>query len=161
MTPHGIVTPAIGWDAHELDAKLRPEDRRELEDLSGGEALRSLLLGVATSSPALTFRDLNGDLAGIVGVVPVSPLHGVVWMAGTPLIEQRKAAFLRGSLDLMAHFDRRFDTLFNVCDARNEVHHRWLHWLGFTFIRKIDQYGPRKVPVFEFARISPSAIPSQ
>lgn len=157
MTPHGIVSRATFADAHELDQSLRPEDRRELEDISGRPALQNLLLGVLVGKPSLAIRSLDGELAGILGVAPVGLQHGAVAFAGTPVIEQRSTAFLRGSRDVLDAISRDYDTLFNVCDARNEVHHRWLRWLGFTFIRKIDHYGAAQVPVYEFARISPCA----
>ena len=154
MTPHGIVTRAALADAEELDRNLRPEDRAELEDISGASALDCLRRSVLFGDPAYTLRTHSGELVGIVSVAPVSYLHGAIAMSGTPAIERVSTAFLRGSRDVLADIERRFDTLLNVCDARNEVHHRWLKWLGFTFIRKIDSFGPRGVPVYEFARIS-------
>lgn len=156
MTPHGIVTRANLRDAAELAEILRPEDRRELEEITGSSALSNLQRSVLFGAPALSLRTLSGDLAGILSVVPVGYHHGVIAMSGSKVIEENSVAFLRGSRDVLAHLDTRFDTLFNVCDARNEVHHKWLRWLGFTFIRKIDRYGAHDVPVYEFARINPN-----
>jgi hypothetical protein len=153
MTPHGIVTGATLADAEECALNLRPEDRRELEDLTGHPALDSLKRGVLLGAPSLTLRTLDGTLAAILTVVPYGERAGVVGMSGTKALEENTFATLRGSKDVLRHIDARFDTLFNVCDARNEVHIKWLRWLGFTFIRKIDRYGQGGVPVYEFARI--------
>lgn len=155
MTRHGIVTAATLADAEELARTLREADREELEGITGDPALRVLRSSILLGDPALTLRSAEGVLAGILSVVPVGLRHGVIAMSGTREIERSSTAFLRGSRDVMAHLDARFDTLFNVCDARNEVHHRWLRWLGFTFLRKIETYGARGVPVYEFARIRP------
>jgi hypothetical protein len=132
---------------------LRPEDRREVEEIGGRPALHHFLLGVLISEPSLTLRDLNGDLVGIAGVVPDIRGNGVIWMSGTTLVESRKTAFLRGSRHVLAEFHRRYDTLYNICDARNEVHVKWLRWLGFSLLHKYPA-GPHAVPVYEFARIA-------
>ncbi|AMD61441.1 hypothetical protein V6R85_02495 [Agrobacterium sp. CCNWLW32] len=153
MTPHGIVTRATFADAYELDAKLRPEDRKEVEDITGKPAIRNFLMGVVIGEPCLTLRDPEGELLGILGVVPVGVSGGSIALSGTALLEQRRTCFLRGTIDVLAELDRSYDTLFNVCDARNPVHHRWLKWAGFNFIRKIDRFGAKGVPVIEFARI--------
>jgi hypothetical protein len=153
MTPHGIVTRATLADAEELAANLRDCDRAELVDISGLEPGDTLKRGVLMGSPALTLRTHSGDMIGILTVVPFGATGGIISMSGTPLIEQTKVPFLRGSLDVLRHLDARFETLFNVCDARNEVHVRWLRWMGFSLIRKINHYGANQVPVYEFARI--------
>ncbi len=153
ITPHGLVTASTAADARELDRLLRPEDRREVEELGGRPALHHFLLGVLMSEPAFTLRDHDGSLVGIAGVVPDIAGNGVIWMSGTTLVESRKMAFLRGSRDVLAEFHRRYATLYNVCDARNEVHVKWLRWLGFSLIQKYE-CGPKAVPVYEFARIA-------
>ncbi len=154
MTPHGIITRSTFADAHELAPLLREEDRRELQEVSGKPALHNLLLGVMTGKPALTIRANDGTLAGILAVTPVGLSHGVISFAGTAVIERRPVEFLRGALDVVHAVARDYDTLFNVCDARNATHVRWLEWAGFKFIRKIDHYGAAQVPVLEFARIT-------
>lgn len=97
-------------------------------------------------------------MLGILGVVPVGLSGGAIALSGTPLLEQKRTCFLRGTLDVLAELEKSYDTLFNVCDARNTVHHRWLKWAGFKFIRRIDQFGARKVPVIEFARITQTSV---
>lgn len=154
MTPHGIVSRSTFADAHELDGLLRPEDRREVEEITGKPAIHNLLMGVVIGDPCWTLRDPDGGLLGILGVVPVGLRHGAIALSGTALLEQRRFNFLRGTLDVLAELEKTYDTLFNVCDARNTVHHRWLKWAGFNFIRKIDRFGAKGVPVIEFARIT-------
>lgn len=154
MTPHGLTTRSTLADVVELDRNLRPEDRRELEDITGKDAKRSLFLAALAGDPCLTLRTHEGGLIGLLSVARVGLSGGAIAFSGTPLIEQHSTAFLRGSRDILAEVSKDYDTLFNVCDARNAAHHRWLKWLGFHFIRKIDHYGAREVPVYEFARIT-------
>ena len=156
MTPHGLVTRTTAADTRELAANLRDADRLELESTSDHKVEKTLLFGALTSDPCLTLRTHDGALLGILGVVPEGGGVGVVWMAGTPLIEQRRMAFLRGGRDVMSFLDQRYDVLHNAVDARNEVHIRWLRWLGFSFLRTVDNVGPRGISVIEFARINPS-----
>lgn len=153
MTPHGIVQRATKADADECSKSLRMEDRRELEEITGLSAYDCLYRGVLMGSPSLSLRTHGGDLVAILSVIPFGTRTGVIALSGTKAIEENRTSFLRGSRDVLVHLDTKFDTLVNICDARNTVHLRWLEWLGFTFIRKIDSYGPVGVPVIEFARI--------
>lgn len=154
MTPHGIVRKATFEDAYELRDNIRYLDKRELEEIGNRPILSTLLAGVFLSEPALSLRSHNGDLVGIVGVMRTGLDHGAVWFAGTDKIDELSIPFLRGSKDVLREFDKTYSTLYNVCDARNPIHHRWLKWLGFSFIQRIEQYGPNEVPVYEFARIT-------
>lgn len=117
-----------------------------------------LLVSLLVSASSFTLRDGEGALAGIVGVAPIPGLEGVgaIWMYGTKLIENRSVTFLRNSRPALQLLHSHFPTLINIADARNEVHLKWLRWLGFHFIRKVDDFGPGKVPVIEFARIDNS-----
>lgn len=129
---------------------------REAAEIAGISALDNLRRAVLFGDPCLTLRTNEGAMIGLLTIVPVGLIHGCIAFSGTPEIENNRMAFLRGSREILADLDSRYDTLMNVCDARNEVHHRWLKWLGFHFIRKIDRYGAEGVPVYEFARISPT-----
>ena len=50
--------------------------------------------------------------------------------------------------------NKEYPLLVNYVDARNKVAIRWLRFLGFTFIRKIEKYGVGRKPFYEFVRIS-------
>jgi len=64
-----------------------------------------------------------------------------------------KRTFLRQSKIELRKILKEYPVLFNVVDSRNEVHVRWLQWMGFTFIKKHSEYGPEKRPFYEFVRI--------
>ena len=150
-----LVAPATIADAYELNKLVRPEDRREIEDISGERFLTTMLFGLLCSPLVVTARAPNGNLGCIVGVTPYGPGQGAVWMAGTPEIERNKIAFTRGTAEFLRRSSSQFHTLFNVCDSRNEVHVNWLRRTGFSLIRKVENFGAKGVPVIEFARIAP------
>lgn len=156
MTPHGIVERATLADAEWLAQNLREADRQELIGLTGDNPLDTLRRSVIMGRPSLALKTNEGELLAILSVVPWGSNLGFVGLSGTPAIEETRMAFLRGSRDVLAELDKKFDTLCNVCDARNTVHHRWLKWLGFTFIARHETYGAGGIPVFEFARIRPN-----
>ncbi len=84
----------------------------------------------------------------IFGTTPT----GSVWMVGTPVLEQFTIPFLRLNRQYISELHTRHKLLWNYTDCRNHVHHRWLKWLGFVFIRKCP-YGPFQRDFYEFARI--------
>ena len=40
-----------------------------------------------------------------------------------------------------------------VVDARNELHIKWLKFMGFKFIQRHENFGVAKLPFYEFLRI--------
>lgn len=153
MTPHGSVKKTTVADVHELLKTIRKEDERELREVGNNTPKNDLMFALLAGEPCLALRTHQGDLLGILTVVPVGFRKGIIAMAGTVLLEKNSKAFLRGSLDVLKFLDSKYDLLYNVCDARNTVHHKWLKWLGFSFLRLIPEYGTSKVPVYEFARL--------
>lgn len=85
--------------------------------------------------------------------VPHHPNVAVVWMVSTEAILSHPTEFLRQSRKWVDSWHERFDVLTNFVDARNTMHHKWLRWLGFSFIRKVEALGPYSLPFYEFAKI--------
>lgn len=153
FTIHGHVAKSNLADINELLKFIRPEDLREIEELGKRPIKENLIYGLLCGAPCLTLRTLKDEIIGILSVVPTGYRRAVIGMAGTTLLEQNQKAFLRGSLDVLKYLDTKYDLLYNVCDGRNATHHKWLKWLGFTFIshKKDEKTG---VPIYEFARLN-------
>ena len=151
---HGTVTPASLADVRELVPLLRMEDARELADTCRHGAYHAIAMGVLLGSPSLTLRTPEGALFGILSVVPVGPRVGAIAFSGTKEVERRSIGFLRGGKEVLQGLSKDYDLLFNAADARNEAHLRWLRWLGFSLIRRVEGYGHHSIPVIEFARIT-------
>lgn len=153
ITKHGNVTNANMDDIQSLIEQIRPEDRQEIEDISGHSVEENFQFALRFGEPCLALRTLNdNDLVGILTVCPTGNRCGVIAMSGTVLLEKNEKAFLRGSRDVLKYLDQSYDLLYNVCDARNSTHHKWLKWLGFKFLA-LKNYGHANVPVYEFARL--------
>jgi len=150
-----IITPTTPRDIEEILPLLRKEDIRECHSISGIEPRKALYMGLLTSKRTYTLRDADGTIAGITGVVPMSP-KGVaaVWLLGTTLIQSKPVTFIRHSKLCIDTLFNEFHTLVNVADSRNEVHLRWLRFMGFSLIRRVPGYGVDGSEVVEFARIN-------
>lgn len=127
------------------DLKLVAENMRE-EDIEEAGAfllspLDALTQGFHNSQVCYTLISPEGEPGAILGVTPneVYPSFGLIWMLGTPVIEKYPMTFLRNTKSAVGIlFDQTgYDAFFNYTYASNTVHHKWLKWSGFTFLRKV------------------------
>ena len=72
-------------------------------------------------------------------------------MLGTDLIEEMGISFLRVSRAWVDNLMERYDGVGNAVDARNEVHIKWLQWVGFEFLPAVSM-GPFALPFIPFYR---------
>lgn len=142
-------------DVEHVAAHIRTEDAEEVGAL-GFSPLDALLLSFDRSDIAYTLLEPSGTPCAIVGVSP-SPYGdpwGLIWLLGTSGIERVPMTFLRHSraaLDLL-YAESGKTVLYNYSYAKNSLHHRWLKWLGFKFLRKVN-LGPDRAEFIEFAQI--------
>lgn len=152
--PAGVVIrPATAADCHDLAPRLRPADAQELFAASSSPpevALPSTLRW----EPSVV--ELDGRPEAIMGCTRRDDIEGVPWFLSTdiPVSPRWRVAFLRHSRAVVEEWQRWFPLLHNFTDARNTVHHRWLRWLGFTFVAQHERFGPLGLPFFEFVRLS-------
>jgi hypothetical protein len=76
----------------------------------------------------------------------------LVWLVGTDDLIAHSTTFLRHSRQWLATMHEHYRLLYNVIDARNEVHLRWLEWLGFEFIQDVPRYGVERRKFILFRR---------
>lgn len=153
MTLEVAVRPSESLDVAYLAEHLRPEDRREIYAYSGRGALEALEGGFQNSLVPWTATADSAPCA-MFGVVPAGEvLTGAIWLLGTPDIERIKVPFIRGSKVWLETVHQPFDLTFNLVDARNKLHIRWLRWLGYRFLRLHEEFGVEKRPFYEFARM--------
>lgn len=123
-------------DTEALLADLRQADRAELEALVGpGQEAKMLDRSIDASLSCWAYT-VNGELAAIFGVAPVSVLEGqgLPWMLGTSLIERFPGAFIRQCRPYIARMLAVCPSLVNVVDARNVRSIAWLKRMGFTVL---------------------------
>ena len=123
--------------------RLRDADRNEISALTLQPPVQVLTDGINASSPCYTVAiTATDEPCAIFGVRESdNPNSGVVWMLGTDALFTIATKFLRASGDWVDELHTHYTMLFNVIDARNEVHIKWLKWLGFSMIQDIPKYG--------------------
>ncbi len=140
------VRLSVEADVHDLEGRLRHADLIELEahDISASSALK---VGLALSDPCYTIEH-RGRCIAMFGTTPSfdEPHLGTVWLLGSDEISEITTPFLRQSHKWLDAIAKGYEALTNVVHEDNELHHRWLRFLGFKFIR-------RRSPWIEFARI--------
>ena len=153
-----IVRDSNLGDALKMSTNLRKADYEELRAGHGNSVDPAFILkeGIETSDTPKTVEYNNEPIAifGVVNSTVDNPNMGWVWLLGTDKIKEIKIQFLRESKEHLAQQEKKYDILANYVDARNEVHIKWLRWLGFNFIRKIENFGVENRPFYEFARIN-------
>ena len=135
---------------------MRQEDAAECQAQSGSSPPESLLYCYLNSKPCMTMISRHGYPMGMWGVIRESKTSGRIWMLGCQSMlddERDKRTFLRQSKLELIKVLEQYPVLFNVVDARNEIHVRWLQWMGFTFIQKHPEWGPESRLFYEFVRI--------
>jgi len=150
------LRPSKLEDLESLSKNLREEDAREITAQSGASPKGGLLYSYFMSKPCLTTISRHGHVMSMGGVVPDGQTAGRIWLLGCQAMFDDgidKRWFLRESKKTLAIMQNKYPVLFNMVDARNEVHVKWIQWLGFTFIKKHLHWGPENRLFYEFVRI--------
>lgn len=135
-----VAKPCI-TDLEYVAQHMRPEDIEECA-AGGKEPFAALSEGwFAGKSWVLLTPDETP--AAILGVHKTdTPGYGMVWMLGTPAIEQHPITFLRHSKPVLDELFSEYALLYNYTYYKNEVHHKWLRWLGFTLSERQGDWIP-------------------
>jgi hypothetical protein len=146
--------PAIESDIWWISEELRQEDVDEIYAASGLGPWPAVQICVEHTPEPMVGVDEKDDPVCIGGVAPTGdPMVGAVWALCTQYVEFHKVSFLRRSIPWVHLWQSQYPILTNCVDERNELHIKWLRWLGFTFIRRHPQWGYEKRPFLEFVRI--------
>lgn len=127
-----MIRVSIAGDVSDLAPRLREEDKREIEVLTGLSPLEALSVGLFQSDVCITAVK-GGKVIAMAGVAPVNKRTGSVWLLTSPEIVDHKrelVVFGRKWLDEQHKLHR---DLSNYVTASNELHIRLIRHLGFTF----------------------------
>ena len=154
------MRPSIVEDTIYVARNLREEDREECVAAAGLPPEISIPLSVRKADVCRTICAPGGNPMGLYGVTGAEGTVGgakvaSVWMVCTPEILAHQKAFLRRSRRCVDKFFDDWDVLVNFADVRNEVHHNWLRWCGFTIFGIRHAYGYHGMPFYQFAKIRP------
>jgi len=130
-----------------MSPRLREADLLELRAHGQTDVFKALLYCVRSSEKCYTVW-VDEEPAAIFGAGRLSqePSVGSIWLLGTPEIETIKIQFLRESRKWLEEVGQDYDLLTNVVHEDNQLHIRWLKWLGMSFIT-------RQPPFLEFAKL--------
>lgn len=125
-----ILRPATRGDCFDLAPRLRECDRQEIAKGSGRVPLYVLQDAVAAGFAQAICTEVDLPVA-IWGVVRLTSDLGSIWMLGSPEIESVSLPFLRACLPSIEAQHESYPTLVCASWRGNDLHHRWLRWLGF------------------------------
>lgn len=145
--------PATYNDVFYMSERLRKADAREVYAASGASPFEALESGFLGTGDVVVGADEDNNPVCMGGVVRVHPMAGCVWMLGTTDLEKHKLSFLRRSKPFIDEWHKKFPVLYNCVDERNQLHIKWLQWLGFVFIRRHPEWGFERRPFLEFTRL--------
>lgn len=150
---NGFVRTATYADVPFLASDLRRADIAEIKAFSGNTPEEAISTGIGLGAKVACLP--NGIPAAVFGVGPsAEPTLGFVWMVATNQFHKLHRQFLREGREHLDYISRPYGLIMNFTDARNEVHHRWLQWMGFTIIKRHEEFGVEKRPFLEFCRIT-------
>lgn len=134
-------------DSKELINNLRTEDLREV--YARGASPLLIPFSIMVSDIATSFFNKEGDLAGVAGIIE-GPDKGIaeVWMLTTPVIQQEPILFVKQAKKWLQ--DQPYTLLYNVVDARNELHLKLLKMLGFHALQEVTI---NNVPFYEVVKL--------
>lgn len=126
-------------DIDHIAKNLREEDKREVNTvIPGVDIYKALKESVESSSTCHVVRK-DGVPVVLFGSKKTPDFLGVgaesadIWLLGTDEIKLNKTSFLKLSRKVIVEIASEVDYLWNIVDPRNELHIRWLQWLGFSF----------------------------
>jgi len=139
--------PTNQSDINTLIENLRKEDKREIVSKTGTKDIKKTLVkGWLTADYCNSFFK-EDILIGIYGVVASDAKEvGSPFMLLTNEIKSTPIGFLKHCKQKVSDMENKYKVLFNYIDSRNELHLRWLKWLGFEIINekifnKVPFYG--------------------
>lgn len=140
-------------DIYKLAKDLRQADIDEVQAAVGESGQKALFHGYLLSKECFTVYDEQGPVAMFGYRLVDLGISARVWMLAGNNLEKHKVGFLKRSAELVSFLNQKAPLLFNVVDMRNEMHIRWLDWLGFKFVRVIPDFGQEQRPFAEFVKL--------
>ena len=157
MEPH--VREAKVQDAYQLLPTLRKADQQECHAYLGMSPRIVLPVTVrASSKDTWAMIGEQGECVGLFGVQPVFGVDqmGMAWlMASDHLVQNNyyKFKFLKESRTWLNLLLDKYPILGNYVDERNELHLRWLKWLGFSVIKRMERFGYEQRPFLQVIKV--------
>lgn len=139
--------PSIPEDIGTIAVSMRPADRKEVKLLSGQEPLDALTQSYVHSKVTRTLSHKDTPLI-MYGTAEFQPGVGIVWGLGSDALDDHVLGFLRMSRPEVEILQEGYRTLFNYVHATNELHLKWVKFVGFTlFDPQTHESGETVIPI--------------
>lgn len=142
--------PALDGDAELLAPTVRERDIKEMWHSHGIEPLEGLSASFKNSAECYSIIH-NEKVIGMFGYSIVGG-SAAPWLIGSDELPSIAREFLKGSKKWIQDVLTKEQVLFNYVHTENKESIRWLKWLGFSFVRKLE-YGVHPAPFYEFVKI--------
>lgn len=135
-----MVLASVLEDAVSISKELRPADQKEIIATRGYPAfLDAMVDGFYASKQPLTLH-VNGKPSAMFGIVPCNEEKTCrIWLLATSEIEEVPMYFLRNSKYWFNKITEGYDFIFNLAHRDNELHLKWLRWMGFDISDPTDE----------------------
>jgi hypothetical protein len=144
-----VIRPAVPADAGRIATLLRKQDRIECIAASGQPPEVGLPAAFSVLGHDIIFAETkNGDPILIAGTSPFPgpPGIGVIWMLATPLLERFPKSFIREGKAWIEKQHDKYPALCNWTWAENDLHVRFLRFMGFAFGKPVQVRGTTFLP---------------
>jgi hypothetical protein len=133
-----IFRPATHREVEWIASRLRPEDRREIETVSGRSPEAVLPEVFSSTDHVFTIRAKRTDEpACLFGITPGADATAAIWLVATPEVRSVGRALLTEAHYWLRGWAELY-TLINVVDSRNDLHLEWLETMGFLFGEPVE-----------------------
>lgn len=136
----------------ELAERLTPEDKNEIKAVGYTSTYHGLSRSIKTSNTYSLIQTLDGQPAGVAGVMDWDDDIGAVWLLTTDAAKSAPLSFVKQSKYWLDSLKGQYLMLHNCADARNTNHLKLLKLLGFYKLRYVP-VGPEKRTFVEFAKL--------
>lgn len=144
MTYYRPMTKEDIVDVLALD--LRKADRAEAKAALNAGSADALAYSLANSVEVWVVIHL-GKIEAVFGIC----LGGIPWFLATDKFKEFKITFAKESKSMVKALLRKYGTLQNTVDSRNEDAIKWLRWLGFIVDAENEIYlYDYNVPFYSF-----------
>lgn len=147
----GWLRQATLEDLISLAPRLREEDKDEI--LANSGAPPEMALPAFLSPTTFVCGVLESDTPEIVmgyQTVESAPNAALVWMLSSPVLFDYPQRFAPVSRAIIDKWHEHYEVLTNFVDARNTRHIKWLEWLGFKMLKRIEKFGAHSLPFYDF-----------
>jgi hypothetical protein len=149
-----FIRPTVDDDIRFVADHMRIEDVEEVL-AQGSTPFDGLVRSRDNSTLCHTLIEPDGTPCALLGICPgYYAKSGLIWLLGTQGIERNPITFLRHSKSALTELFEAgpYDFLYNYTYAKNQLHHKWLKWLGFKFLRTVE-IPPFNKSFIEFVKI--------